>query len=482
MSYSEGPTINDLRAWAWRRGELSWKLWKQQEPIYNGIRSLPKNTETVVILCARQFGKSHMGVLLAIEDCLRHPGKCILIMGPTMKQAREIVTPRMNDIRRDAPEGLIRPSKSEGKWYIGESELVIGGFDVNSTSQRGKSVQTIYIEEVVDADPDDYTESMRSDLGPALTHSDGGKMIFLTTPPKIPDHPFITETMAQAELSDALYIFTIDDNHQLSTDQYDACVRRCGGKHTVDFRREYLCEIVRDASIVVVPDYDDSRHVCHVDFPLKFNPHVTIDFGGVRDKTVALLHWYDFFNDEDIFWDERVFEPNTPTGDIVKEIRAMEAEHIPEHLEVKHYADMPGQLQVDLNQHHDFRVSLVAKSDWQAAINNLAVKFSVNKIKIHKRCTFTRQSLKSGTFNKQRNDFARTNALGHCDAIAAMMYGVRIVSKENPYGANIHNRDTTFYIPPTPKETELVNAIQPKTFSTGFGGGFVPKKFGSFKK
>jgi hypothetical protein len=460
---------------------LEYKLWPQQLPIYNGIRSLPKKTETIVILCARQFGKSHLGVLMAIEDCLRYPGKCVLIMGPTLKQAREIVTPRMNDIRRDAPRGLIRPSKSEGKWYIGDSELVIGGFDVNSTSQRGKSVQTIYVEEIVDSNPDDYTESMRSDLGPALTHSDGGKMIFLTTPPKIPDHPFITDTMAQAELNDSLYIFTIDDNHQLTDDQREACVRRCGGKHTVDYRREYMCEIVRDASIVVVPDYDDTRHVTHVAFPMEFFPHTTIDFGGVRDKTAALLHWYNFFDDVTEVWDERVFEPNTPTGTIVKEILEME-KSLPPGVQVRRYADMPGQLQIDLNHHHKFECSVVGKDDWQSSINNLAVKFSVNKIRIHKRCAFLRQSLKSGTFNKQRNDFARSQALGHCDAIAALMYGVRMETKQNPYGQNHLSRDTHFYIPKPTPETEVATAIQPKQFANSFEGVFVPKKFGTFRR
>lgn len=449
-------------------------------PIYDGIRSLGKNVPLVVILCARQFGKSHLGVLMAIEDCLRYPGKCILLMGPTLKQAREIVTPRMNDIRRSAPPGLIRPSKSEGKWYIGDSELVIGGFDVNSTSQRGKTVQNIYVEEIVDSDPDDYTESMRSDLGPALTHSDGGKMIFLTTPPKIPDHPFITDTMAQAELDNSLYTYTIDDNYKLTPEQKAACVSRAGGKHTVGYRREYLCEIVRDERIVVVPDYDDVRHVTHVKFPIRFFPHVTIDFGGVRDKTVALLHWYNFFDDCSEVWDERVFEPNTETGSIVKAVLEME-KSLPEGAEIVRYADMPGQLQIDLNTAHKFSVGVVHKDDWQANINNLAVRFSQNKVRIHERCKFLRQSLKSGTFNKQRNDFARTNALGHCDAIAALMYGIRMERRLNPYGALTPHRDSQFYIPKNSTETVVAEAIQPKTFANS-ANGFQPKKFGGFKR
>lgn len=454
----------------WARGDLRYKLWEQQVPIYQGIRNLEKKVETVVILCARQFGKSHLGVLLAIEDCLRHPNKCILIMGPTLKQAREIVTPRMRDIARDAPAGLIKPSKSEGKWYIGDSELVIGGFDLNSTSQRGKTVQNIYIEEIVDSNPDDYTESMRSDLGPALTHSDGGKMIFLTTPPKIPDHPFITDTMANAELNDALYIFTIHDNHKLSADQFAACVKRCGGENTVDFRREYLCEIVRDASVVVVPDYDDVRHVRIFEQPLHFQPQVTIDFGGVRDKTVALLHWYNYLENRTEVWDERVWGANTATSKIVQDLRQLEVGF----KDVRRFADCPGQVQVDLVS-HGYEVATPPKTDWQAGVNGMAVAFSLDQAVVHPRCKFLRQSLKSGTFNKQRTDFERTEALGHCDALAALMYGLRSQSKQNPYPRLTPNRDQFHFVPRKPEEVEIAEAMAPSY------ARFQPKRFGTFK-
>ena len=41
---------------------------------------------------------------------------------------------------------------------------------------------------------------------------------------------------------------------------------------------------------------------------------VTIDWGGVKDKTVAALHTYDYLQNKKLFWDERVHDPNTPTS------------------------------------------------------------------------------------------------------------------------------------------------------------------------
>lgn len=458
----------------WRQGDLSWLLWQQQKPIYNGIQNLQNNVDLVVVLCARQFGKSHLGVLMAVEDCLKYPGVCIMIVGPTLDQTRSIVAPRFNKIAQTAPRGLIKQLKSEKKWQVGESELVIGGFDINSSSQRGKTVQNIYIEEVVGSNPDNYTESMNSDLGPALTHSKDGKMIFLTTLPKIPDHPFIIDTMVQAEMSGSLYVYTIDDNAELSDSQYDACVRRAGGKHTIDFRREYLCEIVRDPSLVVVPDYEEPEDLYCRDLQKHLNHQVSIDWGGVRDKTAVVFHTYSFDDDIEYIYDELIY-PNNTASDIVMKQMLEKIQHYDHYANKwRIVADMPGQLQVDINVNYP-DISIVApnKQDWLANVNNMAVAFSNHKVKVHERCGFLRHSLRSGTFNKKKTDFERTEALGHCDALAALMYGLRTRDKTNPFSKyqcpETAIRQGTFVLPKPNEHENIVAAIQPKNFVQKFG-------------
>lgn len=442
----------------WEAGVLGWKLWDQQLPIYDQVRELPTEVDEAVLLCARQFGKSHLGVLLAIEDCLRYADRCIIIMGPTIKQTREIVTPRLRRICADAPQGLVRPSKSEGKWYIGTSELVMGGFDVHSGSQRGKTVQNCYIEEIVESDPDSYTDSLRSDIGPAMTHSDAGKIVFLTTLPKLPDHPFIVETMAQAELNRSLYTFTIHDNRQLTPAQYAACVRRAGGTHTNDWKREYLCQVIRDAGLVVVPSFDKAQDVRDFVVPSHINWEVYIDFGGVRDMTVALLMGYDYFNAQDLVLAEQVWPANTPTDQIVAGVRQWDS-----YKPLRWYADAPGQLLVDLNSKHKLPAVLPHKDDWQAGINQLNLRFGARKMAVHPSCRFLTTSLQSGTFNKQRTDFARSGVLGHCDAIAAAMYGARTLDRSNPYPAQYSSTDWQMPVKRTDEMT-IERAMVPKAF------------------
>lgn len=474
---NEQPTKKDLKDFMWRKGDLEWKLWPQQVPIYQSIRKLPAGCESVVILCARQFGKSHLGVILALEDCLRFSNRCILIMGPTIKQAIEIVAPRIREISRDAPEGLIRRSKSEGKWYIGDSELVIGGFDQSSSSQRGKTVQTIYIEEIVDSNPDQYTDSMKSDLGPALTHSKGGKMIFLTTPPKLPSHPFVIETIPQAKLHGAFYNFTIHDNKQLSRDQYDACVRRCGGTDSTEFRREYLCHIIRDAGMVVVPEFSRQKHCQSFVVPDRLRYQIAIDWGGIRDFTACLLISYDFMSDVDLVLDEMIFKSNVPTSEIIEHLQEWHREYEIEEV----FADVPGQLQVDLQRDYQYPITLPHKFDWQSSINQLCVRFATGKILIRPDCEFLIQTLESAMFNKTRTDFERNQILGHCDALAALMYGVRALNRNNPWPEisesqvlrrNLMNPMAHYELSDTEQVSELV---VPKAF----GQGRI--KFGRFK-
>lgn len=466
----------EIRSELWRRGDLSWKLWPQQVPIYGGIRNLETPAEIVVMLCARQFGKSHLGVMMAVEDCLRHPDSCILVVGPTLKQTREIVTPRIKNIVRDAPPGLIRQTKSENKWTIGSSELVIGGFDVSAASQRGKTVQNIYIEEVVDSHPDEYVEAMRSDLGPALTHSRGGKMIFLTTLPRVPDHPFITDTMVEAKLSKTFFSYTIDDNKELTSEQYNACVTRSGGRASLEFRREYLNEIIRDASLVVVPGYNESIHVTTWVDPSEMYYTVAGDFGGTRDKSCFLLLGYDFLSDVDLVFDELVFESNTPTSAIAATLKARFLKPFsPQAV----YADCPGQIQIDLQETHALSVEAPHKADWKAGINLMQVRFALNKVKVHPRCVFLRQSLESGTFNRKREDFERTRALGHCDALAALMYGLRCLGRESPFTIEGKNRPTNQF---TLAHHIGENTKDSLNFMPLKGINFKPKLFGKFRR
>ena len=431
----------DMITALWMRGDLEFLLWPQQIPIWDQLQNLPKNVVEFVVLCARQFGKSVVGAIYALSEAIKHRDCCILIMGPDTKQTVDIVSPKMRMLTRTAPRGLIKQMKASNRYHVYHdldstasdyTEIVIGGMNESSSSQRGKTVHKILVEEIVDVKEDDFLTSIRSDLGPALTHSRNGKIVYLTTLPKYPNHPFITVTIPKAELKGAIARFTIDDNIALDQDQKDKCAELSGGIDSADYQREFLCKIVRDKSVVCLPDFSTPHNVAQFELPLQTFMSVTIDWGGVRDKTCAMLHCYDYLSDIDLIWDERVFEPNTATSTIVAECRRMEGKH----RIAARYVDAPPQLvTVDLLQDHGYVAQLPEKLDWRASLNTLNVRFAQRKALIHPRCRFLIVSAESGILNKHKTDFDRNEALGHMDGIATLMYGIRMQRRENPYAS-----------------------------------------------
>ena len=419
-------------------GVLEQKLWPQQKLIYDTVRALPVTTTTAVLLCARQFGKSVLGCLLAIEDCLQNPDVVVMIIGPTIKQTRAIVRPRVKLLTKDAPEGLIREVKSEDTWYFSNgSELKLGGFETSSAAQRGKTLHKVYLEEIgADSNPDLYNDFIRSDLGPALTHSLHSQIIYLTTPPKIPDHPFLLETVPQAQLTNSFFKFTIYDNKQLTENQFDACVKNAGGTHTVEWKREYLCEVVRDSTIILAPEFDETRHVKPIIKPEHAIYYLGGDLGGTNDRSAIFLCCWDFKRAKTLFLDQVEFPPETSTSVIVAATKAM-----CEGYQIRaRWIDSPGLSLVDLAQQYQFPCALPKKESQEATVNLVRLALQNDEIEIDPKCQMLIQTLRSGTWNKQRTDLARTTTLGHMDSFQAAAYCIRMVIKSNPYpplgGAN----------------------------------------------
>lgn len=123
---SQYPRTDKIRETLWYRGMLGYKLNSLQlmvrDTINKKIDDPLCNVMTFVNLCCRQFGKSYMGVVLALEDAIQNPGTCIYIFGPQKEQAMGIVSEKMKEITYDAPDGFIRPNERDYEWYIGDKK------------------------------------------------------------------------------------------------------------------------------------------------------------------------------------------------------------------------------------------------------------------------------------------------------------------------------------------------------------------------
>lgn len=451
---------------AWNRGVIvKWKAHDAQLKIYRTLRSLPPTVRRRVMECSRGFGKSWLEVMMALEDCLRPPFTYpVRIIGPELKQCVEIIAPIIEAITRDAPKGLIRRMKSENKWMVGKTELVLGGFNRDYIDKlRGQRAKSIYGEEVRDVDPEKYSYGMKDVLAPMCLHS-LGVITELTTTPADESHPFCVETVPEAQANGAYFVYNIYENPILSAEQIEVAIKESGGEDSPTFKREYLCQRVRDEKLVIIPKFDTTAHVATFNLPDFANYQTVMDMGGVMDKTCAYIVYFDYLLAKKCLWDERVFDPNTPTTDIVASILEMEA-GILKQSEYRRYADVPGQTQVDMRQTHGFDIMIPPKEDWEANINSLNVAFGYNEWLVHTRCKFAILSLTHATFNKKRSDFNRTPTLGHADGIATLMYANRTVDKTNPYPTKPVKKEKQFKVPEHHADP-----------------AWVPKKFGSFKQ
>lgn len=471
-------TAAGAREYNWMQGNLNYKLHDTQKKIRAAVKET--KADEILILSSRQLGKSYWGTTYAIEHCIQNPGCIVRVLAPTLKQVSDIVGDNLAPICRDAPPGLIQRHKSDYRWTIGESSLRLGSLErANVDNNRGGNADLIIIEEGCFVGSDDYVYARQQVLAPQLLRS-GGRIVDITTIDKDqPDHYILKELLPKAELDGALLQYTIHDNPQIGPDEIAKAMERCGGEASIAWQTEYLNKIVRNVETVIVPHYDDEKHSYQTVLPLEFRAHLVIDWGGTRDMTAALLFIYDFETDQSVWIDERIFPPNTVSEEIVDGVQEMTRG-----FELNRtIADVPGQILVDMRQKHGFQVTNPIKDDWQAGINNMQLEFTRNRAVVWPRCKFLRQSLKSGRYNKQKNDFERTKALGHCDALAAMMYGLRGMNRENPFSEMMVSPTKRFVRnqPEQPLES-VAKSLQPKVFSNDFSKAFKVKRFGTFKK
>lgn len=471
------------REYLWLTGELSWKLHATQRKIDAAVKT--SSSDEVLILASRQLGKSWWSDTYGLSNCILKPGTITRILAPTLKMVQDIVADNLAKISRDAPPGLITRQKSDYRWQVGESSLRLGALErAHVDNNRGGNADLIIIEEGCFVNSDDYIYARQQVLLPQVLLSKG-KIVDVTTIDKDqPDHYILTELKPRCALKDSLHEYTIYDNPQLTPEDIAKACERAGGPKSISWLVEYLNQVVRNHETVVIPSFDKALHVKPVELPPHYFGQIAIDFGGVRDKTVALLYCYDYVRDKVLWIGERVFEPNTSTWEIVTECRRME-EMLPKGKVTARFADCHGQTQIDLSTLHEYDIQVPVKDDWRASINSLQVSFHQNRHEIDPSLRFLIQSLEAGRFNKLRTDFERTSTLGHCDALAAMMYGHRMLNDANPYPYVHPDRDTQFRHKPKKEEPieKVSSALMPKSFANDFNNSyFSNKKFGSFRK
>lgn len=426
--------ISLAKAALWRTGNLSFKLHPGQLEIYNQIKtSIDSGQKEFALRVARQYGKSYLIVILALEMCLQHSGIIVRILGPTLDSIKNIVEDNLAPIIQDAPRGLIRRMKTDKRYTVGKSSLRIGTVERAhiDASARGGNAFCIFIEEcAASVKSEDLKYAIESIVNPQLLRSSkeqgGGLLGYITTPAPVATHYFHSVIEPPLQAIGAYWSRTVYENPQLTPEQVALAMQRCGGELSEAWRREYLCEIFRSESIMIVPEFSE-RHIVDFELPEHRRLYTCLDGGGSKDCSCALLcHWN--LEDKKLYISNEVFAtPQTPSVKFIAGIKEMES--VDSFGPVFRVGDLPGQLSVDYNQTMQFTIQQTAKDNADVALQNIRNMFYRDEIVIHPRCTMLIRTLNEGQWNNSRTDFMRTPDLGHSDAIDALIYAARNIDK-----------------------------------------------------
>lgn len=416
----------------WKRGELTYKLLPEQILFKEGIE---KATHPLVVgNISRRFGKSFTLVTYAIEQAIKRRGAHIRYAAAFREDLETYILPAFEQILADCPEDM-RPfymaSKKVFKFSNG-STIRLVGLDKNPNSLRGNALSIIIVDEAGFVANLKYIYN--SVILPATMFQSNVRIVFISTPPPSPAH-FFVNLIQMAKLKGYYLELTIDHISRLTPEQKEEHLNEVGGRDSDTAQREYYCRIISDPIRAVCPTFKEDVHVKEVPEPTYCNWAFSADIGGIKDYAVAYLVAYSHELKKVVFWDEVWFPNRTPSQEIIQGFKKLEGDK-----KTTRWLDAHGQTQVDF-AYAGFSASLPPKDDFQAGLTLIRAAFHNDQIIIHPRCKLLILTLTTGLLNRNGTDYERTDELGHCDALAAAIYGLRVVDKITNYSPNVINQD-----------------------------------------
>ncbi len=437
--------IKEARARLWHMGNLQWKLDEIQKELYKAFYS--STYKTNVWSCSRRLGKSYALCCIAIEQCLQKPNVIIKFIAPAQKQVKGIIRPLFQEIFKDCPDELRPHFRTADNIYRfnNGSEIQLAGTDSgHAESLRGGSSNLCIVDEAGFCD--DLTYIIQSILIPTTTTTHG-KIILSSTPPRLATHEFI-KYMEDAESRGNFLKKTIYDGlgSRITQEMIDEIIRELGGAESPDFRREYLCEIVRDEDSHVIPEFTEEKQtevVKEWTRPPYFDVYVGGDI-GVKDFTFFLYGYYDFRTSKIIIEDEVVLHGQKwNTQALAAALIEKEALHFTnpatKQVQKPYLRVCDNNLTVinDLHSLHGLTFIPTAKDDAYMAINNVRILMQQGRIIINPRCKHLIAHIKYASWNKSRQSFNRSQDHGHYDGVHALTYFCRAIQQgKNPYPAS----------------------------------------------
>jgi hypothetical protein len=247
-------TKQDVIAELWRRGFLAWKLDSNQKALYDLFYNSDHKIQTWLL--ARRSGKSYCLCVIALEQCIKTPNSIVKFVAPTKAQVTGYLRDLMTTVLQDCPEDL-RPEFRQRDYiyyFSNGSEIQLAGSDSGHAERlRGGRSHIAFVDEAGDVKDLDYI--LTSILLPTTLTTEG-RILIAGTPPKESEHDFLS-IIERSEKEGSLIKRTVFDNPRISKEELETQMKLMGGATGEAFRREYLCEIIKDSSTSVIPEFTE---------------------------------------------------------------------------------------------------------------------------------------------------------------------------------------------------------------------------------
>jgi len=428
-----------------RRGSIRHLLTKPQREFYDMYKQ-NVNQETGLYSC-RKLGKSTASLLFAYEHCLASSGRIVRFVLPHLKQAREVIFPIVAELIPVMPPDVApRLLKSESAiLFPNGSQIRLGGASKeNCEGNRGPRADLLILDEIASFDMENYFYVLNSILFPQLTISQG-PILYLTTPPKTPNHPFIQHTYPKLLSTNSLKVFTIYDNPLISDRQRDKIIELYGGVDSPDFKREYLSELIPDNNLRLTPEWVTTdantftvppERVDHFGKREVYTGYVSMDV-GLQDNTACLFAYLDHNTQKVVVVDEFVGNYKT-----MAELTKMWTEGVARNLTefcpfVEGIVDVFPITAYSLKHDHglDFRAPK-SKGKVEDQISFLRNAIENEKVLISKTCKRLLWELETAIWDDKRKGIARDDKQSHGDCVMALTYLIKSVDFRRRPGQN----------------------------------------------
>ena len=396
-----------------------------------------------VIHSSRRLGKTYLLCVISAIYAINKPNAQIRYASTTQKAVRKMILPIFKEIN------LSLPLSHRGKWngqegafiYANGSMIHVAGVNKgNADSLRGTAADLCLIDEASFVDDLKYlTESV---LMPQLLTVPNSKLIMASSSPLSPAHEFV-QYIQNSVVENSYHSYDIYSGGYDEALIAEFC-KEAGGKDSTTWRREYMNELIVDAEMSIIPEFNDD--MIKVIAPDRFNKfyhrYEAMDL-GVRDKTICLFAYYDFKRAKLVIEDEfEISGSSTTTLEIAKLIKKHRI-----HLPYRAIADSNNPLLLnDLSLLHGVEYYATNKETLPAMINECRLLVGAGRLEVNPKCTQLTGCLKYGVYqDEKRKEFGRSGAYGHYDALAALIYLVRnLDTHTNPIPRDLDYTDNTF--------------------------------------